>query len=69
MRLIGRGPRSDYGVLYTAKDACGAFAETFLREPGRTLIPSDLLAKKAYVQLRVARPVVLIKVGGPGPPA
>jgi hypothetical protein len=59
-------PDGSYGVLYTAKDARGAFAETFLREPGRTLIPSDLLAKKAYVRLRVTRPLVLIKLGGLG---
>jgi hypothetical protein len=59
-------PDGSYGVLYTAKDARGAFAETFLREPGRTLIPSDLLARKAYVRLRVTRPLVLIKLGGPG---
>jgi hypothetical protein len=59
-------PDGSYGVLYTAKDAHGAFAETFLREPGRTLIPSDLLARKAYVWLRVTRPLVLIKLGGPG---
>ena len=57
-------PDGLYGVLYTAKDARGAFAETFLREPGRTLIPSDLLARKAYVRLRVTRPFVLIKLGG-----
>ncbi|PVE23455.1 RES domain-containing protein [Microvirga sp. KLBC 81] len=59
-------PDGSYGVLYTAKEARGAFAESFLRIPGRTLIPSDLLAKKAYVQLRVTRPLVLIKLGGPG---
>lgn len=59
-------PDGSYGVLYTAKEARGAFAETFLRVPGRTLIPSDLLAKKAYVQLRVTRPLVLIKLGGLG---
>jgi hypothetical protein len=59
-------PDGLYGVLYTAKDARGAFAETFLREPGHTLIPSDLLARKAYVRLRVTRPFVLIKLGGAG---
>lgn len=59
-------PDGSYGVLYTAKEARGAFAETFLRVPGRTLISLDLLARKAYVQLRVSRPLVLIKLGGPG---
>jgi hypothetical protein len=59
-------PDALYGVLYTAEDARGAFAETFLREPGRTLIPSDLLARKAYVRLRVTHPLLLIKLGGSG---
>ncbi len=59
-------PDGSYGVLYTAKEVRGAFAETFLRVPGRTLIPSDLLARKAYVQFRIVRPLVLIKLGGPG---
>ena len=30
-------PDSSYGVLYAAAETRGAFAETFLREPGRTL--------------------------------
>jgi hypothetical protein len=59
-------PDGSYGVLYAAKEAQGAFAETFLRVPGRTLIPLDLLAKKAYVELRITRPLLLIKLGGPG---
>ncbi len=59
-------PDGSYGVLYAAKEARGAFAETFLREPGRNLVASDLLARKAYVQLRVTRPLLLIKLAGPG---
>ncbi len=35
-------PDGSYGVLYTAREAAGAFAETFLRTPGRRLIDSDL---------------------------
>ncbi len=39
----------------------GAFVETFLREPGRTLLPADLLARKAYILLRTLRPLRLVK--------
>lgn len=59
-------PDGSYGVLYAAMNSAGAFAETFLREPGRTLLPADLLARKAYVELRVLRPLRLVKLGGPG---
>jgi hypothetical protein len=59
-------PDGSYGVLYAAMSPAGAFAETFLREPGRTLLPADLLARKAYIQLRVLRPLRLVKLGGPG---
>ena len=66
--LDGRlnAPDGAYGVLYVAKTEAGAFAETFLRQPGRTLIPTDFLALKAYARLRVLRPLTLIKFSGPG---
>ena len=59
----GRGggwnaPDVAYGVLYVAADLRGASAETFLREPGRTLLPLDLVARKARVTLRTTRPRV-----------
>ncbi len=59
-------PDGSYGVLYVAATAEGAFAETFLREPGRTLLPTDLLASRAYVVLRTTRPLVLVRLGGAG---
>lgn len=59
-------PDGSYGVLYAAQSLAGAFAETFLREPGRTLLAIDFVASKAYARLRVLRPLVLIKLGGPG---
>lgn len=59
-------PDGSYGVLYTAAHPAGAFAETFLRQPGRTLLPLDMLARKAYVRLRVLRELVLVRLGGPG---
>jgi hypothetical protein len=44
-------PDATFGVLYAAKRLRGAFAETFLREPGRTLLPADHIAAKARVDL------------------
>jgi hypothetical protein len=40
--------------------------ETFMREPGRTLLPLDLLARKAYIRIRVRRELILVRLGGPG---
>jgi hypothetical protein len=59
-------PDGSYGVLYVARTASGAFAETFLRQPGRTVLPADLLARKAYVCLRLERPLKLVRLTGPG---
>ena len=61
-------PNGEYGVFYAAKTVEGAFAETFMRTPGRTLIPADFLALKVYVRLRALRPLTLIKFSGPGLP-
>jgi len=67
----GRGgrlnaPDDSYGVLYAAKAPQGAFAETFLRNPGLTQLPTDLLARKAYATLEVVRPLKLVRMAGPG---
>lgn len=59
-------PDASYGVLYAARETSGAFAETFLRTPGRTLIDTDLLQRKAYVRLVVQRDLKLIRLAGPG---
>lgn len=59
-------PDGSYGVLYAAREPHGAFAETFLRQPGRTLIDPDLIARKAYVRLRLSRELRLIRLAGPG---
>ncbi len=59
-------PDASYGVLYAAKETGGAFAETFLRTPGRTLIDADLLQRKAYVSLIIERDLKLIRLTGPG---
>jgi hypothetical protein len=59
-------PDGTYGVLYAAATLAGAFAETFLRHPGRTLLARDFLASKAYVRLGIRKPLRLIKLSGPG---
>ncbi|MGB3541041.1 MAG: RES family NAD+ phosphorylase [Mesorhizobium sp.] len=59
-------PDGSYGVLYAAKEPAGAFAETFLRTPGRTLIDMDLLERKAYVRLVASRKLALVRLAGPG---
>ena len=59
-------PDGSYGVLYTAEARTGAFAETFLRDPGQTVLPADLLARKAYTGLTVTRALRLIRLTGPG---
>ena len=65
---LGRfnAPDRSFGVLYVADDETGAFAETFLRTPGRTLIDRALLSRKAYVRLRATRALKLIRLAGPG---
>jgi RES domain len=59
-------PDASYGVLYAAREIDGAFAETFLRNPGRTLIDPDVLKRKAYVRLTNERELMLIRLAGPG---
>jgi hypothetical protein len=59
-------PDASYGVLYSAKEIAGAFAETFLRTPGRTLIDADLLQRKAYLRFSTNRNLKLIRFAGPG---
>ena len=65
---LGRmnAPDASYGVLYAAADLNGAFAETFLRTPGRTLLPLDLIRRKSRVTLRPKRPLRMVKFFGPG---
>ena len=58
-------PDASYGVLYSAKEIVGAFAETFLRTPGRTLVDADLLQRKAYVRFNTNRNLKLIRFAGP----
>ena len=59
-------PDGSYGVLYAADGLRGAFAETFLQTPGRTLLPLDLVYVKARARLRVVRELRLVRLSGTG---
>lgn len=59
-------PDGSYGVLYAAENPAGAFAETFLRNPGHTLIDTGFLARKAYIRLEATSPMRLVRMAGPG---
>src|SRR5215813_1871824 len=59
-------PNGSFGVLYAAKQTKGAFAETFLRSPGRRLLPQDLIRKKALVVLQSTRALKLVELHGSG---
>lgn len=59
-------PDASYGVLYVARSVNGAFAETFLRSPGSTLIDIGFLRRKGYVRLKAASPLTFIDLTGPG---
>jgi hypothetical protein len=65
---LGRfnAPNASYGVLYAAKKMQGAFAETFLRTPGNTLIDGGFLKRKAYVRLSATRELRLVNLTGRG---
>lgn len=59
-------PDSSYGVLYVALDVEAAFAETFLRSPGATLIAQDMLRAKAYAVVRLQKPLKVVSFVGKG---
>jgi hypothetical protein len=59
-------PDASFGVLYVAKKITGAFAETFLRQPGRTLLAVDFIEKKALVFLRSTRALRVANLYGRG---
>jgi hypothetical protein len=59
-------PDASYGVIYTAETIRGAFAETFLRTPGRSLLPVDFVRSKARVTLTTSRLLRLVKLSGVG---
>jgi hypothetical protein len=65
---IGRlnAPDKSFGVLYAAATPNGAFAETFLRQPGRQNVAPDLIARKGFAHLATTRALTLCALLGPG---
>jgi RES domain len=59
-------PDGSFGVLYAAQHRRGAFAETFLREPGRDLLAEDLIESRALVSSRSTRALRVVNLHGPG---
>jgi RES domain len=53
-----------FGVLYAAENLAGAFAETFLRNPGRRILPDDLIAQRGRVDFGSRRPLHLVQLYG-----
>lgn len=66
--LSGRlnAPDGSYGTLYTAERKAGAFAESFLRNPGRNLIDGTTLRAKAFAELTAPADLRLVQLTGPG---
>ena len=61
-------PSGEYGALYVAQSPAGAFAEVFLRTPGRLprIIESSELENRTMSRIIVKKPLVLAKLRGPG---
>jgi len=53
-------PDGEYGVLYAAADAHGAFVETFGRTGGERLVAASVLAARALARIEAARPLRLV---------
>jgi RES domain len=65
---LGRlnAPDGTYGVLYASATARGAFAETFLRTPGFTLLERGQIQRKGCIRFRVRRQLRMVMLYGPG---
>jgi hypothetical protein len=59
-------PDGSFGVLYVAKHQRGAFAETFLRTPGRTLLPYDVILAKSHAAIELTEKLQVVRLYGPG---
>ena len=59
-------PDGSFGTVYLAQTSRGAFAETFLRQPGRTLVPTSMIAAKAHAIVRTARALRGVQLHGNG---
>lgn len=59
-------PASEFAVCYLAEQPHTAFAETFLREPGATLIEERDLAPRSAATIEVRRDLRLVALHGAG---
>ena len=59
-------PDASYGVLYTAQSLNGAFAETFLRDPGQNRVDGFFLRTKGLVHLTASADLRMVALFGPG---
>ena len=59
-------PDGSYGVLYTAREDYGAFAETFLRRPGADSDRRPAIGSQGVRPPRVRSELTLIKFAGSG---
>lgn len=59
-------PSAQYGILYLAADAYGAFVETFGRQLGQRSVEVARIASRALSQVVQGRPLRLVDLTGPG---
>ena len=59
-------PAQEFGVLYLGADVNAAFVETFLREPGKTLIAESDIEARHLSKITASRMLNLVEVTGPG---
>jgi len=56
----------EFRVCYVGLSAAAAFAETFLRNPGRRVLDRTLLGSRAISTVTNHRPLSLVRLYGPG---
>ena len=59
-------PRKEFGILYAAEDAFGAFIEVYGRDPGINLVSERDLRKRTLSELVVGRELELVDLTGAG---
>ncbi len=59
-------PRGEYGVLYAAEDAFGAFIESFGRAPGRNVVSWEKLRSRPLSSIEAERLLRLVDLTGGG---
>ena len=59
-------PNEQFAVLYVAEELKGAFAETLLRHPGKTLIDQRDIDAKAVSEIEIRSQLKLVKLYGHG---